>query len=276
MAWNEEGGVCTQKMIAATAVLVMVLAAGAVLFETSSNVDGSTTYIQGDTNLVKVGGTLTYQIMFFESDDFETLSISYSAVLKDSNGSNQSGAVSPSTGTMTNGVESTLTITAPKTAGNYTLSVTFTEVKDGGASVKTERTQSVNVVEPVVLSANLMDNSKVGFTDYVVYFKVNGNLIKESRTLVSVAANQTTTVTYEWVTDSLPTGTYKFQVVAGDENIGSSQTSFTGGEGTFYVGHADFGLIGILLAILLVVLIIVIVYIYRKPVKNYGKPKSRR
>jgi len=263
-------------MIAVMAVFAMVLVGGAVLLENSSNVDGATSYIQGDTNLVKVGGTLTYQIMYFESEEFETLSITYSAVLNDSNGNAQAGTISPSTGNMSNGVESALTITAPSSAGKYTLSVTFTETKDDEPSTTTVRTQTITVVEPVVLNANLTNNSNVDFTDFAVYFKVDGQLIEDSKTLVTVNAGQTTTVTYEWVVESLSNGRHTFQVVAGSENIGGSKTSFAGGEGTFYVGHSDYGLLNILLVVLLIIVIIALIYIYRKPVKNYGKPKSRR
>jgi hypothetical protein len=274
MAWNEEGGVRTKKVIAAVAILAMVFACGAVLFETASDVDGATADIRGDTNLVKVGGDLTYRIMLFEADEFETLDMSFTASLKDSGGNNQSGAVSPSTGTLANGVESELTIKAPTTPGKYTLTVVFSETKDGEATVKTERTLTVNVVEPVVLTATLNNNSNQDFKDFAVYFKVGGVLKEDSRKLITVNARETTTVSYEWVTDSLPNGTYTFQVVAGDENIGSS--TFLGGEGTFYVGHGDFGLLNILLVLILIVMLIVVAYLYRKPVKNYGKPKSRR
>jgi len=263
-------------MMAAIAVFAMVFAAGAVLLESSSNVDGATSYIQGDTDLVKTGGTLTFSIMYFETEEFDSLEISYKAELKDGRGNVQSNAVSPSSGTLTNGTESTLTVTAPDAAGKYTLVVTFTAEKDEEDAVTTERTQTVNVVEPIVLSAVLVNNSKVDFTDFAVYFKVNGELIEDSRTLVTVSTGGTTTASYEWVVSALPNGSHTFQVVAGDENVGGSSTTFLGGEGTFYVGYSDYGLLNILLVVLLIVLIIVIIYLYRKPVKNYGKPKSRR
>ncbi|MCL1979260.1 MAG: hypothetical protein FWG60_03785 [Methanomassiliicoccaceae archaeon] len=263
-------------MIAAIAVFAIVFAAGAVLLENSSDVDGAVSYIKGDTNVVKTSGSLTYQIMFFESEEFETLDLSYTALLKDSSGATKSGTISPSSGVLSNGIESTLTVTAPAAAGKYTLVVTFTEKKNDDEKVETERTQTITVVEPVVLTAVLRNNSNVDFTNFVVYFKVDGKLVDESRSMVSVAAGDTTTVTHEWVSESYSNGRHTFQVVAGDENIGSTQTSFLGGEGTFYVGHSDYGLVNILLGILAVVLIIVVVYLYRKPVKNYGKPKSRR
>ncbi|AIZ57238.1 hypothetical protein Mpt1_c13770 [Candidatus Methanoplasma termitum] len=274
MARDEEGGVRTQKIIAAIAVLVMIFVAGAVLVEESSNVDASTSYIHGDTNVVAVKGSLTHQIMFFEPEA-TTISINYTAVLNDSRGNAQPNAVSPSSGSLTNGVESTLTITAPATAGKYTLVVTFKVAIDGAAAENTERTQTISVVNPIVLSAPARNNGNVDFTDFAVYFKLDGKLLEESKTLVSATAGSTTTVTYNLVVDNLSSGRHDYELVAGTENIGG-QASFVGGHDTFYVGHSDYGLFNILLFILLIVLLIVVIYLYRKPVKNYGKPKSRR
>ena len=262
-------------MIAAIAVFAMMFAAGAIIFETSSNTEGANSYIHGDTSLVGVGDTLTYQVMYLADDGYDTLSLTYTAVLNDSNG-DSAGSVSPSTGSLTNGVESALTITAPSNAGTYTLVVTFSEVRDGNPAITTVKTQTVTVVNPIVLSATLTNNSNVDFTNFVVYFKVDGQLIEESKQLVSVAAGQTTTVTYDWIVESPSNGEHKFQVVAGSENLGSGQASFSGGEGMFYIGHSDYGLLNILIIILVIVIIIAAVYFYRKPVKNYGKPKSRR
>jgi len=263
-------------MITALAVLVMVFAAGAILFESGSSSDGATVSITGDTNLVKVSGTLTYQIMYFESEEFETLNITYTAVLNDSNGNAQSGAVSPASGSLSNGVDTALTITAPSSPGNYTLKVTYVGQKDSDPAVTSVKTQTINVVTPITLTATLKNNSNVDFTDFAVYFKVDGTLIDDSKQLVTVAAGKTTSVSYDWVVQSLSNGGHDFQLVAGSENIGNDTTSFIGGHGTFYVGNSDYSLVNILLVLLLIIVVIALIYFYRKPVKNYGKPKSRR
>lgn len=255
----------------------MVFVAGAVLIGDASEVDASTSYIQGDTTVVEAKGTLSFQIMYYETEPFESLSINYTAVLKNGSGANQTSAVSPSSGSLTNGVESTLKITAPADAGKYTLLVTFKVTRDGTTET-TERTQTITVAEPIVLTATLLNNSKLDFTDFAVHFKVfdkSGNLIDEGEDiLVTVAAGNTTDVKYNLIKDSLPAGMYTFKIEAGADNIGG--TSFVGGEGTFYVGGSDTGALNILLIVLLAVLVIAVVYFYRKPVKNYGKPKSRR
>jgi len=263
-------------MIAAAAVFAMVFAAGIVLLSSSSDVDGANSEIRGETNVVKIGGTLTYQIIFYETEEFETLDLTYSAVLKDSSGVSQPTAVSPSAGSLTNGLETELTITAPKVAGKYTLTVTFKEKKDGGTVVNTEKTKTVTVMEPIKLTATLENHSKVDFTDFAVYFVVDGERVDDSKTLISVASGSTTAVSYDWVTESLSNGEHRFAVVAGEENIGNYMNVKLGDEGKFWVGHYDYGLFNILVAILLVVLVLTVIYFYRKPVKNYGKPKSRR
>ncbi|MCL2318025.1 MAG: hypothetical protein FWC44_03090 [Methanomassiliicoccaceae archaeon] len=260
----------------------MVLAAGAFLIGDSKEADASTSYIQGETNVVAVEGSLTYKIMFFETADFDTLSLTFTAVVKDSNDNSLSGLVSPSSGSLNNGVESSLTITAPKTPGKFTLEVTFKSTINDGTPVSTVKTQAFSVVEPVVLKATLKNIGDVDFTDFVVYFKIDGNLLTESKTTVSVAANSTTEVSYNMVVEYLANGKHTFQVVAGSENIGGG-ASFIGGEGVFWKGSSDYGLMNIMLGLLLVVLIIAVIWFYRKPVKNYGKqtknvgkPRSRR
>ncbi len=263
-------------MISAIAVLALVLTAGAILLEDSSDVDAASAIIKGDTNVVKTKGTLEYQIMFYETDDFDTLEIKYSAVLKNSSGTNQSNAVSPSSGTLTNGVETTLKITAPSSPGKYTLVVTFTEKIDDGDEVKVERSQTITVMEPITLSATLRNNSNVDFADFAVYFYVDGEFVEGSKSLISVKAGETTTVTYDWVVDPLNNGKHTFKIVAGDENIGDYKDVILGGEGEFYVGHSDYGLVNILLGVFFIIMLIIVIYLYRKPVKNYGKPKSRR
>ena len=276
MAGNKEGGVCTKKIIAAIAVLTMVLAAGICILSSADETDAATSEIRGDTTVVKVSGELTFDIVFFESDSFSTLEIKYSAVLNNSSGNLQAGAVSPASGTLYNGLPTKLTVKAPAEAGKYTLVVSFTEVIDDGNEIKSEKSLTITVVTPIKLSATLTNNSNVDFTDFTVYFRVDGVLVDDSKNTVSVRAKGTTTVSYDWVTDSLSNGEHTFEIVAGEENIGDYRGSIIGGKGKFYIGHSDYGLVNILLGIMLVLFAIFAFYFYRKQVKNYGKPKSRR
>jgi len=257
----------------------MLFAACAGICVMATEVDGAGTgSITGETNVVKTEGTLTYEIKFFESDSsFSTLEITYTAKLTNSSGTTQSSAVSPSSGTLKNGVSTELTITAPKTAGSYTLTVVFKEtINDGSATTSTTSTKSVviSVVKPITLSITLANNSNVDFTDFTVFFYVDGVKLENSDTLVTVAAGDSVTVTYDWVTDSLSDGKHVFKVVAAEDSLVKVTGLDT--EHSFYNGQSNYGLVSILMGIFLVILIIIAVYVYRKPVKNYGKPKARR
>ena len=49
-----------------------------------------------------------------------------------------------------------------------------------------------------------------------------------------------------------------------------------GEEHTFYIGDNSYTWVTALLVLVIILLLFVMVWVYRKPVKNYGKPKSRR
>ncbi|MBR6871381.1 MAG: hypothetical protein IKM91_07180, partial [Candidatus Methanomethylophilaceae archaeon] len=44
----------------------------------------------------------------------------------------------------------------------------------------------------------------------------------------------------------------------------------------FYVGDNDYSVYIALVVLFVILAIILLVWVYRKPVKNFGKPKSRR
>jgi hypothetical protein len=272
---NEEGGVCTQKVITVIAALFLVLTVGAVVLD-SSDVDAASSSITGDTDIVKVKGTLNFDITFYETEEFSTLELDYIAVLKNSSGESLTAAVSPSSGSLSNGVPTSVTVTAPSAPGKYTLAVTFNEMLDDNPLATSEKSVTITVVEPITLKTILKNTGNVDFTDFAVYFKVDGKLIEDSKTLISAEAGKETTASYDWVTDNLSSGEHTFQLVAGEENIGDYSDVILGGEGKFYVGHSDYGLLTILVVLFLVVFIIFAIYVYRKPVKNFGKPKARR
>ena len=276
MVRNEEGGVRTKKIIATIAIFALVLTAGAFMLGTSEDVDAASSEIRGDTNVVKVSGSLDYELLFFEAEEFSTLDIRYSAALRDSKG-NSVGSVSPSSGSLYNGVTSSITVKAPSTPGKFTLVVTFTEKIDDKDEVKSEKSLTITVVKPITLKTTLMNNSKVDFTNFAVYFYVDNELIEESRTLVSVKSGEETNVSFDWITDTINDGSkHTFKIVPGSENIGDYTDVILGGEHTFYAGHSDYGLPNIIMAILIIVMLLLLIYISRKQVKNYGKPKSRR
>ena len=194
--------------------------------------------------------------------------------------------VSPSSGDLDNGTAQTLTVSAPDTAGRctlvveYTIEVSYTTVDENGDEVTNEETLNrteefpIRVVEPITLSVTLTNNTNTDLNGYGVYFYVNDERIEDSYTTVDLDEAGTTTVTYEWITDS-GNGQYEFYVLPAD---GGNMVDIEGlGERhTFYIGDNDYTWMIALLVIVIILLIIVMVWVYRKPVKNYGKPKSRR
>ena len=241
------------------------------------------TPIEGD-KVIAVEGSGDYTIMYSnpklaemtESD----ISISYTAKLVDSKGETQSNAVSPSTGDLENEEAAELKITAPKTAGTYTLEVVYKcKVTDSEDEVQyedeTTEKMIIKVVNPVTLSVTLkgdvgstLDPSGVG-----VFFYVDGEKVEDSYTTFTLNTNGTATVSYKLI-DDLSDGSHTFKVVAAEGE--NAMIQGLGEEHTFYVGDKSYTALTALVIVVVVLLIVIMVWVYRKPVKNYGKPKSRR
>lgn len=223
-----------------------------------------------DDFIVKTGGTIKYETKFYDSE-LGSATVNYTAYLVNSNGDKQSGAVSPSTWTSTwtstsTSNAKTVTVTAPSTAGTYRLVV---EYETNGDDVKKGMSQAVvKVVVPLTLSAEIVNNSDTTGSKTVM-FQVDGKLVEGSeQTVEKLAPNAKKTVTYEWVTDSLGGGRHTYTLVTEDGDIIKT--------GEFYIGHKDYQWATIIMGILFVILLIALIYVARKPVKNYGKPKGRR
>ncbi len=256
-------------------------------------VDADYADINGDKTVIGVGDDADFQIIYtnndYDSSEYQNfnMAISYDAKLVDSSGETVSNGVSPSSGDLDNGVAQNVTVSAPDDAGRYTLvveytaEVTYTTVNEDGEEETVEddpivRTEELplRVVEPITLSVTLSNASGEPLQGYGVYFFVNGEKIEDSYTVINLEADGTTTISYDWITDS-GNGTYEFHVEAVD---GGNMVDIEGlGEKhTFYIGDNDYTWMIALLVIVIILLIIVMAWVYRKPVKNYGKPKSRR
>lgn len=245
------------------------------------NVDGDS--VIGTEN--KADYTISYSNHDYDSYADVNMSVTYSAKLVDSSGSTVSSGVSPSSGDLTNDVSATVTVTAPKTTGSYKLvveykpTVSYTDSEGKTVTVpsddlKKEIKFGIKVVTPITLSVTLKNDSNIDLTGYGVYFKINGDIVDDSYTTVNLTKEGTATVTYKWVTDSSD-GKYTYSVQPADSG-NLVQITGLGEEYTFYIGDNSYTAWIALLVIFVIILILVLVWVYRKPVKNYGKPKSRR
>ena len=179
---------------------------------------------------------------------------------------------------------------APKSAGSYTLTVEFKVVIDD-KDKDTENTEidydkltepkteefPVKVVEPVKLTVTLkgdlagnIDPSGVG-----VYFYVDGEKRDDSYTTFTLNSNGTATVTYNLVED-LSNGSHTFWIESAEGSNVLVQGLGEENSHTFYVGEKSYTVWIALVVLILLIVIIAFVWVYRKPVKNYGKPKARR
>ena len=236
------------------------------------------TSITGDTHILKAGADGEFTIVYTDpalvsEDDVE---ISYTAKLVDGKGNTQSSAVSPSSGSLDNGAGKVLTVTAPRNAGDFTLEVEYSCTVGVDEPTTTTETYDIKVVNPIVLTQTLKINegSKVDPSGLGVFFYVDGKRIDDSYTTFTVNAQGTATVSYDWVA-SPAEGKHTFKVLpAGGEEI--SIITGLGEEHTFYVGEESYTTIIVLAVVLVVLMIVLMIWIYRKPVKNFGKPKSRR
>ncbi len=272
---------------------IAIMAVFALCLVPLQGVDAEYANIDGETNVIGVGEDADFQVIYtnddYDSTEYPNLSmaISYDAKLVDSSGETVSNGVSPSSGDLESGTAQTLTVSAPDTAGRYTLQVeitvdaTYTSTdEDGNETTEdleidpTTLEYDITVVEPITLSVTLSNNSSEPLQGYGVYFYVDGERIEDSFTTVDLEANGTTTIEYDWITDA-GYGTHTFRVEAAD---GGNMVEITGlGEThTFYIGDNDYTWVIVLLVVVIILLVLVMVWVYRKPVKNYGKPKSRR
>lgn len=253
-----------------------LLAVASLCLIPSTGVDGATfTNIDGD-DVMEANSDGEYTILYSNPDmssEEEEVAITYEAKLVDSKGNTKSSAVSPSSGDLTNNMAETLTVDSPKETGRYTLEVTFTyEVGDEVRETITEK-YTIHVVNPIKLSLTVesLSDSMVEPSALGVFFWIDGVKMDDSYTTFTTNTDGTATVTYEWIANP-SNGAHTFKVLPAD----GSEIAGLGVEQTFYVGEQSYTLWTALAILFVILMIVALVWVYRKPVKNYGKPKSRR
>lgn len=265
--------------------MMMIAAASVCVLATDADADEAT--ITAEKNIIKTNGTGTFTVVYKNNDydDKTDVShdISYEAKLVDSKGDTQYSAVTPSSGSAGNNEPFELSVKASTSTGNYKLVVEFKDKVTYKNEESEEKEETVNktveysfkIVEPIKLSVTIKvpSDSKIDLNAYGVYFEIEGKKMDDSYTTFSANSDGTATASYEYAAD-LSDGKYTFKVIPADG-------SFVVIEGldavhTFYVGDKDYTVYIALSILFVVVMIAVLVWVLRKPVKNYGKPKSRR
>jgi len=252
-------------------VLLASMAVSVFAASASADEDGINTYadIRADSYTVATSRTITYTI-YAEGG---TEPVGFVATLRDSNGSTV-GSVSAGGRTTVDMDGVTLTVTAPSTAGTYTLNVRFTYT-DVDETTTVTKTAPLTVVTPIRLSATIDNSAGGAIVNMDVWFVVNGERVVGSDRMVNIDAGARETITYDWATEGLSKGAH-WMMLEGQVGPIPQMAPGLNEMTTFYVGQNDYSLIETILIILFIVLLIVLFIVYRKPVKNFGKPKSRR
>jgi len=276
MARNEEGGVLTKKVILTAAAMFAVMML--VVIPVSQTSSGSHFGIEGGKTLLGVGDTL-----YADDDDAINLFTDgtiYSAAMKlvDSNGNTQSGAVSPSSYVFQDDDRiKGLTITAPQSPGDYRLVVDF-QLTSGSSSEKVTRTFPIKVVVPILLSVEINNTSNSQVTNLSLQFVIDGNAmdLTDDTQNISISPNGSRTVTYKWIVDNPSDGRHTYRVQVHEDSTPLANITGLEQDHHFYIGQSSHTLITWIIGIILVIMILILVWVLRKPVKNFGKPKGRR
>lgn len=245
-----------------------------VLADDSSAESYASADVTFSANEVKISSTVTATLTFNESDTAGFSKIEYSATLLDSSGKSV-GTVSPSTGNSSSAsYTKDVTVTAPSKAGTYTLKVVFTETYAGEPKEIVVK-KDLKVSEPVTLTVKITNTttSSLAITDGVFYFMLDGKRIDDSKTTKSIGIGDSATFTYELMGSSLSKGKHTYSLVAADNAF---NVDGLGTEHTFYYDQGSMSAYTYLMVLLFIIVTVIAVWIYRKPVKNYGKPKARR
>ena len=117
------------------------------------------------------------------------------------------GAVTPSTGTLHNGVY-VVNLTAPNNTGTYTLSVKVTSTH-GANSTNISAGEAFVVVVPYVVSASIDNHNSYTVRGVEVQVSLDGTQVAVV-TLPSIAANGSYSFEYNYTTTGLASGTHTF------------------------------------------------------------------
>ncbi len=277
----QEGGVLTQKVSMALGAAVLIMMGVFLCCPFAADADAEGTYVvnvEASADFCGVNTSLTssdaHKVTYTLSGDDKYY---YSATLLDSSDVS-SGKVNYPTGYLYSGSPNSreLTVTAPLASGDYTFTVKFYAADDSEMKNDpiAEKSVPLKVVDPIVLTYTLKNGSTNAVT-FSAYFVIDGNKVDDSIQEVTVPANGTKDVTYNYYTKDVKDTDYYLET---DSSIIEGIISGLGQDNqkTFYAHDSDYGVITTICIVVLVIQAIILFFIMRKPVVNKGKPKGRR
>lgn len=165
----------------------------------------------------------------------------------------------------------TLEVKMPSQPGEYRLLVTF----DFGNGNTVQKDWPIRVVEPYVFQATVVNDGATPLEGVLVTFLVDGVVIGTET--VDVGAMSSVEVTHRWATPPLSQGQHRLEIQL---DADSHFVNLYGGEKShysyFHVGQKSYSTITWAMGIALVILAIALIWVYRKPVRNRGRPRGRR
>ncbi len=259
-------------------IMAFLALAAICLAPLAAGVDATISHDTTD-NVYKVESTEEFEIEYVLGEDDADKDLTYEAKVVNKSDETMSSAVSPSSGSLDSGESKTLTVTVPKDAGSYTLVVDYYLGSDDDKEKIAGDEFKFKAVNPITLKLNLKtEDVALNLEDYGVYFYIDtdGDGVDEkmddSYTTITLASDGTGSVSYDWIADpQLSKYTFHVEAVGGSDLIKGLNE-----EHTFYAHDNDYTWIIVLAVLVLIILILAAVWVYRKPVKNFGKPKSRR
>jgi hypothetical protein len=175
------------------------------------------------------------------------------------------GSVTPSKNGPISDDNFTLTVIAPATTGDMTVTVKLSNGTDN-----TTAKYVIHVVEPVVISATVKNSGNLTLKGVPVQFYVDGTMV--NATTFDIDANSTKEVTYRWAPSDLSKGEHTFKVVI-DPDKKFQFLSFADGSleytGKFYIGDSGWGIINLVLALVLGLTVFILIL-------TYGGRKNRK
>jgi hypothetical protein len=194
---------------------------------------------------------------------------SYKATMSGSN-TVQAKLVPGSGGPARNGTFN-LTFTAPSVPSNIQIQVTATS-SNLTANLTMTQSIGINVVSPVVLSANIKNVGNVSILGVPVYFYLDhGQFGNDTiyNTTVNINSGATVNVLYNWTQPTLVQGANTIRMVIDpDSQFVTFQEGGTVKTVTVYYGDSPYGTTNSLLWILVIILIVLAFLVWRRPAKK--------